>query len=105
MLSSAECRQRAEQKIADADLNARRRKKLRADAECWLVLADRMEQLESSLRAAEQMWSEAGKRCQDVSRTDRKISIIEQFRLAAGPVCSHAKEQPVGCSSGASRWP
>ena len=41
----------------------------------------------------------------DVPRTDRKISIIEQFRLAAGAVCSHAKEQPVGCSSGASRWP
>ena len=43
--------------------------------------------------------------CQDVPRTDRKISIIEQFRLAAGAVCSHAKEQPVGCSFGASRWP
>jgi hypothetical protein len=53
MLASAECRQRAEHKTGEAALQPRRRKKLRADAECWLVLADRMEQLESSLQAVE----------------------------------------------------
>jgi hypothetical protein len=53
MLTSAECRQRAEQKLAEADLQPRRRKKLSADAECWLVLADRMKGLEAILQAAE----------------------------------------------------
>lgn len=58
MLTSAECRQRAEQKtteaaLPEAALQPRRRKKLRADAECWLVLADRLEILEVSLQAVE----------------------------------------------------
>jgi hypothetical protein len=53
MLTSTECRARAEQKIAEAEHHPRRRKKLRADAECWLVLADLMERLEASLQVAE----------------------------------------------------
>jgi hypothetical protein len=43
--------------------------------------------------------------CRDVPRTDRKFSTFEQFRSAAGGVCSHEqKEQPVGCPC-ARRWP
>jgi hypothetical protein len=42
MLTSAERRARAEQKLVEAD----RRKELRADAECSLLLAERMERLE-----------------------------------------------------------
>jgi hypothetical protein len=53
MLTSTECRARAEQKIAEAEHHPRRRKKLRADAECWLVFADRMKWLEASLQAVE----------------------------------------------------
>jgi hypothetical protein len=53
MLTSTERRARAEQKIAEAELHPRRRKKLRADAECWLVLADRMKWMEASLQADE----------------------------------------------------
>jgi ABC transporter substrate binding protein len=49
MLTSAECRARAEQKIAEAQLQLRHKRKLRGDAECWLVLADRMERLEASV--------------------------------------------------------
>jgi hypothetical protein len=49
MLTSAECRARAGRKITEAELHPRRGKKLRADAGCWLVLADRMEQLEASM--------------------------------------------------------
>jgi len=50
MLNSAECRARAEQKIADVELRPRHKRKLRADAECWLVLADKMERLEAGMR-------------------------------------------------------
>jgi hypothetical protein len=53
MLTSAECRRRAEQKIAEAELHPRCERKLRADAAGWLVLADRMERLEFSMQAAE----------------------------------------------------
>ena len=37
--------------------------------------------------------------CQDVPRTDGKISIAEQFRTTMDAVCSHAKRQPVSCPS------
>jgi hypothetical protein len=47
MLTSAECRARAEQKIAEAEHHPRRRKKLRADAECWLNIADVMARVEA----------------------------------------------------------
>jgi hypothetical protein len=49
MLTSAECRTRAEQKIAGAELQPRHKRKLRGNAECWLVLADRMATLEASM--------------------------------------------------------
>jgi hypothetical protein len=53
MLTSAECRARAEQKNAEADLHPRHEKKLRTAAEGWLVLADLMERLEASMRVGE----------------------------------------------------
>jgi hypothetical protein len=55
MLTSAECRARAEQKIAGAELQPRHKRKLRGDAECWLVLADRMERLEGSMRRSHEV--------------------------------------------------
>jgi hypothetical protein len=53
MLTSAECRARAEQKLAEADLHPRHEKRLRTAAEGWLNLADVMGRVEASLRAAE----------------------------------------------------
>ena len=53
MLTSAECRARAEQKIAEAELQPRHERKLRTPAEGWLVLADPMERLEASMRVGE----------------------------------------------------
>jgi hypothetical protein len=50
MLTSAECRARAEQKIAEAELQPRHERKLRTAAEGWLVLADIMGRLEVSLQ-------------------------------------------------------
>ena len=49
MLTSAECRARAEQKIAEAELQPRHERKLRTAAEGWLVLADLMARLEASV--------------------------------------------------------
>ena len=45
MLTSAECRERAEQKLAEADLHPRHEKRLRTAAEGWLNLADLMGRL------------------------------------------------------------
>jgi hypothetical protein len=87
MLTSAQCRERAEQKIAEAELKPRRRKKLRADAEGWLILAGVMDRVESSLQGHGTPPMKAGG-CQNVPRTDRKISTAEQFYAAAGSVCS-----------------
>jgi hypothetical protein len=53
MLTSAECRQRAEQKIAEADLHPRHERRLRSAAEGWLVLAGIMARVEASLQVAE----------------------------------------------------
>src|SRR3977135_3157712 len=53
MLTSAECRARAEQKIAEAELQPRHERKLRTPAEGRLVLADPMERLEASMRVGE----------------------------------------------------
>ena len=50
MLTSAECRARAEQKIAEAELQPRHERKLHTAAEGWLVLADIMGRLEVSLQ-------------------------------------------------------
>jgi hypothetical protein len=52
-MPSAECRARAEQKIAEAELQPRHQRKLRTAAEGWLVLADLMERLEASMRVGE----------------------------------------------------
>ena len=49
MLTSAECRARAEQRNAEAELQPRHERKLRTAAEGWLVLADLMERLEASV--------------------------------------------------------
>ena len=46
MLTSAECRARAEQKLAQAEIDDRHRKRLIVAAEAWLFLA-------SQLRGAE----------------------------------------------------
>ena len=51
MLTSEECRERAEQKIAEADLQPRHERRLRTAAEGWLVLADIMGRLEASAGA------------------------------------------------------
>ena len=48
MLTSAECRERAEQKIAEADLQPRHERRLRTAAEGWLGLANIMGRLEAS---------------------------------------------------------
>jgi len=53
MLTSAECRERAEQKLAEADLHPRHERRLRSAAEAWLILADVMARLEASLPVAE----------------------------------------------------
>jgi hypothetical protein len=53
MLTSAECRQRAEQKLAEAALHPRHERRLRSAAEGWLNLADVMARVEASLKAAE----------------------------------------------------
>jgi hypothetical protein len=60
MLTSAECRARAEQKLAEADLHPRHEKKLRTAAEGWLVLAELMERLEASMRVGEPESSRRG---------------------------------------------
>jgi hypothetical protein len=60
MLTSAECRARAEQKIAEAELQPRHQRKLRTAAEGWLVLSDLMERLEASMRVGEPESSRRG---------------------------------------------
>ena len=51
MLTAAECRERAEQKIAEADLQPRHERRLRTAAEGWLGLANIMGRLEASVAA------------------------------------------------------
>jgi hypothetical protein len=46
MLTSAECRANAEAKLAQADRDARNRKRLIIAAESWLILASDMRRLE-----------------------------------------------------------
>jgi hypothetical protein len=53
MLTSAECRERAEQITAEADLHPRHERRLRSAAEGWLILADVMASAEPSLQVAE----------------------------------------------------
>jgi hypothetical protein len=46
MLTSAECRAKSEQKLAEADQDGRHRKRLIAAAEAWLFLASQLRQVE-----------------------------------------------------------
>jgi hypothetical protein len=46
MLTSAECRAHAEQKLAEADRDERHRKRLITAAEAWLLLASQMRRIE-----------------------------------------------------------
>jgi len=46
MHTSAECRKRAEQKLAEAERKPRQRKKLTGAAEAWLALGSIMEDFE-----------------------------------------------------------
>jgi hypothetical protein len=48
MLTAAECRERAAQKTAEAELQPRHERRLRTAAQGWLVLADIMGRLEAS---------------------------------------------------------
>ena len=48
MLSSAECRAYAEEKLAQAERDDRHRKRLITAAEAWLILASQMRRLEAS---------------------------------------------------------
>ncbi len=49
MPTSAECRERAEEKIAEAERQPGHGKRLRTAAEGWLVLAEIMGRLEASV--------------------------------------------------------
>jgi hypothetical protein len=53
MFTSAERRERAEQKLADAELQPRHERRLRTAAEGWLILAGVMGRVEASLGATE----------------------------------------------------
>ncbi len=50
MLSSAECRAYAEEKLAQAERDDAHRKRLITAAEAWLILACQMRRLEAQLR-------------------------------------------------------
>jgi hypothetical protein len=52
MLTSVQCQKRADQKIAEAELEPRHKKSLPSAAQGWSALADMMRQLEASLAAA-----------------------------------------------------
>jgi hypothetical protein len=48
MFTVAECRARAEQKLAQAERDGRHRRKLIAAAEAWLLFANRIEVIEAT---------------------------------------------------------
>ena len=50
MLTSAECRVHAEQKLAQAEHDDRHRRRLITAAEAWLILAGQMRRVEASVR-------------------------------------------------------
>jgi hypothetical protein len=55
MLSSAECRAYAEQKLAQAERDDAHRKRLITAAEAWLILASQMRRrLEAQLRSSDE---------------------------------------------------
>jgi hypothetical protein len=51
MLTSAECRAHAEEKLAQAERDRRLRKRFNRAAEGWLLLASRLRQIEASVVA------------------------------------------------------
>jgi hypothetical protein len=53
MLSSAECRAYAEQKLAQAKRDDAHRKRLITAAEAWLILASHMRRLEAQLTSSD----------------------------------------------------
>ena len=55
MFTSAECRERAEQKFGEAELQPRHERRLRTAAEGWMMLADIMERPEATLRVETQI--------------------------------------------------
>jgi hypothetical protein len=52
MFTSAECREYAKEKIAQAEREPRHRERLLTAAQAWLILAGQMRQLETSLDTA-----------------------------------------------------
>jgi len=58
MLTSAECRAQAEQKLAQAECDDRHRRRLITAAEAWLILASQMRRVEASVRGTGKMRSE-----------------------------------------------
>jgi hypothetical protein len=54
MFSSAECRARAEEKLAQAERDDEHRKRLITAAEAWLILASQMRRLEAQLKSSDQ---------------------------------------------------
>ena len=55
MLTSAECRARAEQKLAQAEIDDRHRKRLIVAAEAWLFLASQLRRAERAFEHEETM--------------------------------------------------
>jgi hypothetical protein len=53
MLSSAECRAYAEEKLAQAERDDGHRKRLITAAEAWLILASQMRRLEAQLTSSD----------------------------------------------------
>jgi hypothetical protein len=51
MLTSAECRAQAEQKLSEADQDGRHRKRLITAAEAWLFLASQLRRVEQVVEA------------------------------------------------------
>jgi hypothetical protein len=60
MFTSAECRARAKQKLAQAELDKRRSAKLVAAAEAWLLLANGTAELELLARRVEKATPSTG---------------------------------------------
>ena len=58
--TSAECRIRAEQKIAEAERNPRHRRRLLNAAEAWLLLASQTRKVEIQTRLAAERVSRNG---------------------------------------------
>jgi len=53
--TSAECRAIAEQKLAEAERDTRRSRRLIAAAQGWLILASQLRRLEAAVRPSERL--------------------------------------------------